>query len=67
MLAAGCVLWTNLTRSRCISRLESAEKGALFEELDNEKILLPVVGGTLPCHGTFSKFWELMGSLRNTR
>jgi len=30
-----------------------AEKGALFEELDNEKILLPAVGGTLPCHGTF--------------
>ena len=29
-----------------------AEKGALFEELDNEKILLPAVGGTLPCHGT---------------
>jgi len=42
-------------------------ESALFEELDNEKILLPVVGGTLPCHGTFSKFWELMGSLRNTR
>ena len=28
----------------------SAGKGALFEELDNEKILLPVVGGTLPFH-----------------
>jgi hypothetical protein len=30
----------------------SAEKGALFEELDDEKILLPVVGETLPCHRT---------------
>ncbi len=30
----------------------SAEKEALFEELDDEKILLPVVGGTLPCHST---------------
>jgi hypothetical protein len=29
----------------------SAEKGALFEELDDEKILLPVVGGTLPVTG----------------
>ena len=32
----------------------SAEKGALFEELDDEKILLPVVDGTLPCHGRAS-------------
>jgi hypothetical protein len=25
---------------------------AMFEELDDEKILLPVVRGTQPCHGT---------------
>ena len=30
----------------------SVEKKAGFEELVDEKIWLPVVGGTPPCHGT---------------
>jgi hypothetical protein len=45
---------------------ESAEKKAVSEEVGDEKIRLPV-SGTLPCHGTFRKFWESMGSQRNAR
>ena len=45
----------------------SAEIGALFEELNIEKILLPVVGGMLTCHCTFRKGSELMVSLRGSR
>ena len=69
MPGAARVLWTNLDAMQMCFASGSAEKKAVFEELVDEKILLslPVVGGTLPCHGAFRKFWESMGSQRNAR
>jgi hypothetical protein len=45
-------------------RSGSAKKKAVSEEVVDEKISPPVVGGTLPCHGTFGELLGMHGHRR---